>query len=52
MSVKTAKAVINGQTVTLTFNDSTKRWEATVTAPTKSSYTQEGALLRGTDHSY
>lgn len=42
MSVKTAKAVINGQTVTLTFNDSTKRWEATVTAPTKSSYTQEG----------
>ena len=42
MSVKTAKAVINGQTVTLTFNDGTKRWEATVTAPAKSSYTQEG----------
>lgn len=42
MSVKTAKAVINGQTVTLTFNESTKRWEATVTAPARSSYTQEG----------
>ena len=42
MSVKTVKAVINGQTYNLTYNDETQRWEAPATAPDKSSYTQSG----------
>lgn len=42
MSVKTVKAVINGQTYTLTLNPGTGRYEATVTAPNKSSYSQAG----------
>lgn len=42
MSVKSVQAVINGQTYTLTLNPSTGKYEATVTAPAKSSYTQEG----------
>ena len=40
MSVKTVQAVINGMTYTLTLNASTGKYETTVTAPTKSSYTQ------------
>ncbi|MFR5731234.1 MAG: hypothetical protein ACLUD2_04005 [Clostridium sp.] len=35
---KTVQAVINGTTVTLTYNSSTGKYEATVTAPSKSSY--------------
>lgn len=42
MAVKTVQAVINGQTYTLTLNSSTGKYEATVTAPTKSSYNQSG----------
>ena len=38
MAVKTVQAVINGTTVTLTYNSSTGKYEATVTAPSKSSY--------------
>ena len=42
MAVKTVQAVINGQTYTLTLNGSTGKYEATITAPSKSSYTQPG----------
>lgn len=42
MAVKTVQAVINGVTHTLTLNSSTGKYEATITAPTKSSYTQSG----------
>ena len=38
MAVKTVQTVINGQTYTLTLNSSTGKYEATVTAPSKSSY--------------
>lgn len=38
MAVKTVQAIINGVTTTLTYNSSTGKWEATVTAPTTSSY--------------
>lgn len=42
MSVKTVQAVINGQTYNLTLNSSTEKYEATITAPGKSSYTLSG----------
>ena len=42
MSVKTVQAIINGQTHTLTYNDGTGKYEATVTAPATSSYPKEG----------
>ena len=42
VSVKTVQATINGQTYTLTLNSSTGKYEATVTAPSKSSYNQSG----------
>lgn len=42
MAVQTVKAVINGQTVNLNYNDGTGFWEATATAPTSSSYNQPG----------
>lgn len=42
MSIATVKAVINGQTYTLTRNASTGKYEATITAPDKSSYNQTG----------
>lgn len=42
MSVERAQAIVNGQTIDLTRNTQTGKWEATVTAPSKSSYTQEG----------
>lgn len=38
MAVKTTQAIINGVTTTLTYNSSTGKWEATITAPSKSSY--------------
>ena len=40
--IKTVKATINGQTYTLTLNDSINKYEATITAPDKSSYNKEG----------
>lgn len=42
MSVKTVQAIINGVTTTLTLNSATGKYEATITAPSKSSYTKEG----------
>lgn len=42
MSVKSVKAIINGQSYTLTLNTSTGKYEATITAPAKSYYTQPG----------
>ena len=38
MAVKTVQAIINGVTTTLSLNSSTNKWEATVTAPSTSSY--------------
>ena len=40
MAVNTVKATLNGQTYNLTYNSSTKAYEATITAPSKSSYNQ------------
>lgn len=40
MAVKTVKATINGTSYTLSLNSSTGAYEATVTAPSKSSYNQ------------
>lgn len=42
MAVKTVQVVINGQTHTLTYNATTKKYEATITAPPTSSYNQNG----------
>lgn len=41
-AVKTVTATINGTAYTLTYNSSTEAYEASVTAPTKSSYNQSG----------
>lgn len=38
MAVKTVQAIINGVTTTLTLNSSTGKYEATITAPSTSSY--------------
>lgn len=42
MAVKTMQAIINGQTYNLTLNSSTGKYEATVTAPSTSSYPLSG----------
>lgn len=42
MNVKTVQAIINGQTYSLTYNSQNQKYEATITAPTKSSYPLEG----------
>lgn len=42
MSVKSVQAIINGQTYTLTLNQSNGKYEATITAPAKSSYPFQG----------
>lgn len=42
MAVKTVQVVINVQTHTLTYNATTKKYEATITAPSTSSYNQNG----------
>lgn len=42
MSVKTVQATINGQTYNLILNSATGAYEATITAPSKSSYTLSG----------
>ena len=53
MAVKTAQAIINGQTYNLTYNSSTQKYEATITAPGSSSYKQSGhyynVTLKATD---
>ncbi|RHG57710.1 Ig-like domain-containing protein [Coprococcus comes] len=48
MAVKTAQYTFNGQTYNLTYNSTTGKWEATVTAPSKSSYSQTDHVLGGT----
>lgn len=40
--VKTVQAIINGQTYNLTLNQDTGKYEATISAPAKSSYSLEG----------
>ena len=42
MAIKTVQAIINGVTTTLTYNATSKKYEATITAPAKSSYSQSG----------
>lgn len=42
MAVKTIQATLNGQTYNLTLNSSTGKYEATITAPSTSSYKQSG----------
>lgn len=42
MSVKQVQAIVNGQAYTLTYNSNTGKYEATVTAPSRSSYSQSG----------
>lgn len=42
MAIKTVQAVVNGQTYTLTLNSDTGKYEATITAPSKSSYNLTG----------
>nr|DAY68088.1 MAG TPA: Ig-like domain protein [Caudoviricetes sp.] len=42
MSISTVKATINGQTYNLTLNNSTGKYEATVSAPASSSYNKDG----------
>ena len=42
MAVKTVQAILNGQTYTLTLNNSTGKYEATATAPQTSSYPLDG----------
>ncbi len=42
MSVKSVKAIINGQTYKLNLNSETGKYEATITAPMKSSYPNPG----------
>ena len=55
MAVKTMQAIINGQTVTLTKNSESGKWEATITAPNRSSYNQSGhyypVTVKATDDS-
>lgn len=41
MSVKTVKAIINGETYDLTYSSSSGKYETTITAPNKSSYPQD-----------
>lgn len=42
MAIKTTQAIINGQTYNLTLNNTTGKYEATITAPATSSFNQEG----------
>lgn len=48
MAVKTVQYIFNGQTYNLTYNATAKKYEATITAPSKSSYAQTGHVLGGT----
>lgn len=53
MALKTVQAVINGQTYNLTLNSETGKYEATITAPAKSSFSQDNhcypITLKATD---
>lgn len=48
MAVKTVQYIFNGQTYNLTYSSTTKKYEATVTAPSNSSYNQTDHVLGGT----
>ena len=48
MAIKTVQAIINGQTYNLTKNESTGKWEATLTAPGKTSYNLTGGYYNVT----
>lgn len=48
MAIKTVQAIINGQTYSLTKNASTGKWEATLTAPGKTSYNLTGGYYNVT----
>ena len=52
MAVKTVQYVFNGQAYDLTLNASTGKYEATVPAPSKSSYSQDGHKYGGLCNSY
>lgn len=45
MAVKTVQVVINGQTHTLTYNATTKKYEATITAPVDNLVTNQSSLV-------
>ncbi|WP_461809822.1 Ig-like domain-containing protein [Faecalimonas sp.] len=47
MAIKTVKYTLNGQTYDLTYNSQTKKYEATITAPAQSSYSQDGHKYAG-----
>lgn len=42
MAISTVKAIIDGETYDLTYNSGTGRYEATISAPTASSYNESG----------
>ncbi|WP_309087227.1 Ig-like domain-containing protein [Domibacillus sp.] len=42
MAIQTVTATLNGQTYTLTYNGTTGKYEATITAPSITSYNQDG----------
>lgn len=42
MAIKTVQAIINGVTTTLTYNSTSGKYEATITAPSKSSFNLSG----------
>lgn len=48
MALKTVQAIINGVATTLTLNSSTGKYEATITAPSTSSYKQSGGYYNVT----
>lgn len=45
MAISTVKATVNGQTYTLSLNQSTGAYETTITAPNKSSFNQTGGYF-------
>lgn len=45
MAISTVKATVNGQTYTLSLNQSTGAYEATITAPNKSSFNESGGYF-------
>lgn len=48
MAIKTVQAIINGQSYTLALNSATGKYEATITAPGKTSYNQTGGYYNVT----
>lgn len=53
MAVKTVQAIVNGQTYNLSYNSTTKKYEATITAPSNTSYHETnnkyGVTIKATD---